>query len=312
MSITTRFSAWFAAHWPTVVSATGVGYPATAYLVSRWLTRRSPARVELPGHLRHLKVEPLQCRTADSVHLKGWLLEPPKAHATVALFHGLRNNRLQALSRIEFLTAAGYRCLAFDHRAHGESEGGWTSFGYHERYDVVAVADLVRQRWPNSPCAAIGISMGGAAVCFAGEKSRVFDTLVLESVYHDLNCTFQNRVGCEFPSWFAHFRKGIIWVTERRFGVRIQQVAPLAHIAKLSPRPVLLMTGSEDVHARPDELQLLAEQIPDTGRLHILPGAGHQNLFEHAGATYQQLVLNFLAEHLAGARAARSVQALGS
>src|SRR4051794_15482905 len=119
--------------------------------------------------------------------------------------------------------------------------------------------------------------MGAAAMCFAGEACHAFDALILESVYHDLACTFQHRVGCDYPSWFAHFRAGIVWLTERRFGVRIDQVAPLAHVARLAPRPVLLLTGSEDPHARPDEVRLLADQVSATARFHVLPGVGHED-----------------------------------
>jgi uncharacterized protein len=296
--MTTARTSWFDEIWPRVVVGSGIGYLATAYAVSRWLTRRSPARLEPPAHLDHLTFASMECRTKDNIILRGWSFEPDRPRGTVVLFHGLRGNRLVALPRIEFLTAAGYRCVAFDHRAHGESTGAWTSFGYFERHDVEAVADLVRTRWPAGPCAALGISMGGAALCFAAEKSRVFDAIVLQSVYHDLASTFQHRVGCEYPGWFKHFRKGIVWVTERRFGMRIREISPLAHVAKLAPRPVLLMTGSLDPHTPPHEMQLLADQLPETGRFEVIPDAGHEDVFEVGGLAYQQLILSFLDQHL--------------
>ena len=286
---------WFDEIWPRVVKATGVGYLVTAYAVSHWLTRRSPAKVEWPRHLGPM--EPLKTRTSDGVPLKGWLIEPAHPRATVALFHGLRGNRLDSIERIKFLSAAGYRCVTFDLRAHGESGGRWTSFGYHERRDVIAVCDLIHARWPHQPCAVVGTSMGGAAVCFAGAKVRC-DAIVLESVYHDLSAAFESRVGCGFPSWFKHFRPCIEWLTERRFGVEVNQVSPVAHIANLAPRPILLLTGSEDPHAPPHEMQLLADRVPGCGRLHIIPGAGHENICEGGGKAYQALVLSFLDRQL--------------
>jgi uncharacterized protein len=294
----TRETSWFDEIWPRLVVGSGVGYLALAYAVSRWLTRRAPAAVPAPTRLPGCAIETLACRTSDGVALKGWMIAPPMPKANVVLFHGMRNNRNDMLDRIEFLVAAGYRCIAFDHRAHGESGGRLISFGYHERHDVAAVAALVRARWPIEPCGALGISMGGAALCFAGDASRAFDAIILESVYHDLDRAFSHRIGSAYPAWFQHFRPGVIWLTERRLGTRLQQVAPIAHVARLAPRPVLLLTGSKDLLAPPDEVQAFVAQIPETGQFHLIPGADHGEVYEVAGAAYRDLLLAFLEPHL--------------
>jgi alpha-beta hydrolase superfamily lysophospholipase len=298
----TRTTSWFDEIWPRLVVGSGVGYLALAYAVSRWLTRRAPAAVPAPDHLPGCAVETLSCQTSDEVPLKGWVIEPPTPRANVVLFHGMRNNRNYMLDRIEFLTAAGYRCIAFDHRAHGESGGRLISFGYHERHDVAAVAALVRARWPNEPCGTLGISMGGAALCFAGEAARAFDAIILESVYHDLDRAFSHRIGSAYPAWFRHFRPGVIWLTERRLGTRLHQVAPIAHVARLAPRPVLLLTGSADSLAPPDEVQAFVAQIPGSGQFHLIPGADHGQVYEVAGAAYRDLLLAFLDRHLRQSR----------
>ena len=298
MEPTSPKSSWFDELWPRLTVASGVGYLVMAYAVSRWLTRRSPAVLELPSDLGEVRIEPLECRTRDSITLKGWSFEPPTPCATIALFHGMRLNRTTLLDRIAFLCAAGYRCVAFDHRAHGESGGRWTSFGYHERHDVEAVASLIGTRWPNSPCAAIGVSMGAAAICFSGAKAHAFDALILESVYHNLNSAFQHRLGCGYPSWFGHFRRGILWLTERRLGASISEVAPFAHIANLAPRPILLLTGSDDPHAPPCDVEELAAQLPHWCQFHIIPGAGHDDVCSKGGLAYRDLLLAFLERNL--------------
>lgn len=294
----TRESSWFDEIWPRLVIGSGVGYLAFAYGVSRWLTRRAPAAVAAPSHLPGCAVESLTCRTSDGVALQGWLIEPPTPRGNMVLFHGMRNNRTYVLDRIEFLAAAGYRCIAFDHRAHGESGGRLISFGYHERHDVAAVAALVRARWPSEPCGALGISMGGAAICFAGQAARAFDAIILESVYHDLNRAFSHRIGSAYPAWFQHFRPGVVRLTERRLGTRIEQVAPIAHVAQLAPRPVLLLTGSEDQLAPPAEVEAFVAQIPESGQFHLVPGADHGKVYDVAGAAYRNLLLAFLDRHL--------------
>src|SRR5947209_13033144 len=130
MAQTSRATTWVNEILTGLAAASGVGYLATAYSISRWLTRASPALPEPPTDVAGVCWESLACTTADGLRLAGWVAAPPQPRGTVALFHGLRDNRTQLLDRIAFLLRAGYRCVAFDHRAHGQSEGKVTSFGW--------------------------------------------------------------------------------------------------------------------------------------------------------------------------------------
>ncbi len=289
-----------------LTAVSGVGYLATSYTVSRWLTRSSRGGPHHTPADRGLPCEPLECLTADGLRLRGWLVAPPAPRGTVALFHGMRNNRDQILGRIELLAAAGYRCVAFDHRAHGQSAGRNTAFGFHEARDVAAVLDLVAQRWPHQPRAALGVSMGAAALCFAAPRTCALDAIILESLYHDLASTFQSRIGTKFPAWFRRFRRGVIWVTERRLRLRLAQIAPVDYVAELAPAPVLLLTGSDDPNAPPQDTRRLYDRCRGPRELAVIPGADHDNLLEKGGLLYRDLLLDFLARRLCppGARAA--------
>jgi alpha-beta hydrolase superfamily lysophospholipase len=269
-----------------------LGSLATAYTLSRWLTRPSRGRPRRTPTDLGLLCEPLHCRTADHLRLSGWAVTPPRPRGTVALFHGHRKHREHMLGRIAFLTAAGFRCVAFDHRAHGESSGNCTSFGYHESRDVVAILDLIRDRWPGQPCAALGVSTGGAALCFAASVARRLDAVILESVYHDLAGVLQRRLGSRSSVWFEQVRRGVTWVTERRLGVRWQDVAPVQHIAGLEPCPVLVVAGTADRYASPIDAERLVERCG--GEKWLVPGARHGDAFEVGDERYRLRVLDFL------------------
>jgi alpha-beta hydrolase superfamily lysophospholipase len=296
----TAFSPWLADLLAGLAMSSGIGYLAAAYTVSRWLTKPSPGRPrQNPGHYG-LCWEPVSCKTDDRFRLRGWVVSPVAPRGTVALFHGVRSSREQTLSRTAFLVKAGYRCVAFDHRAHGESAGRRTSFGYHEARDVKAVLDFIQQRWPYQPLAVLGISMGAAAVCFAAERVRRAQAIILESLYHDLGSAFTNRLdSAHYPPWVRRLSRGVVWVTERRFGVRMSQVNPAEYIGKLSPAPVLVLTGTEDAHAPPDEALRLYERCAGPRELWLVPHAGHRDVFEKGGEVYQQRVLDFLLRSLA-------------
>jgi pimeloyl-ACP methyl ester carboxylesterase len=274
--------------------ATGIGYVGAAYFASRWLTRskhRKPDRD--PGEL-DISFESINCRTQDGLRLVGWSVEPRVARGTVAMFHGLRCTRALFLERMAILVKAGYRCVVFDHRAHGESQGRLTSFGYHESRDVAAVLHYVRQRWPESPRIAHGISMGAAAICFAAKHACAVDAIVLESLYHDIKAAFTTRINAGFPGWYGRLMHGIIWITEKRLGLKMEDVTPADHIGCLAPAPVLLITGTEDSHASPLDASRLYERCEGPRELVLVPGAGHCDLLEVAGTAYEEHVLGFL------------------
>lgn len=291
-------NSWLPEVLTTLAMATGVGYLAVSYSVSRWLTRPTRRPPQMTPSDLGLVWEKIECRTSDGIRLAGWLVEPPRPRGTVALFHGLRHHKEKMLGRIAFLAAAGYRCAAFDHRAHGESSGKRTSFGFHENRDVVAVVDFVRRRWPRQPLAALGVSMGAAAICFAAKQIQNLDAVILESCYVDIGSAFSNRLKNGFPTWYQRLSRGVVWVSERRLGLRLRDLVPAHHIGDLAPAPVLLLTGMDDHHAPPAEAQQLYECCRGPREIWLVPGAGHRDVVETGGSPYRHCILDFLARRL--------------
>ena len=281
-----------------VLLVVAFSYVLAAYAASRWLTRTSRGKPERTPTEFGIAWEPVQCRTADGFQLAGWVLNPPEPRAVVVLHHGLRCNRSQTLDRAVLLARAGYRCVAFDHRGHGESAGGYTSFGYHEANDAAAVLDYVCKRWPGLPRAVIGLSMGAAAICFAVDQTQGYDAVILESLYHDIASAFTARLRTMYPIWFRPLVSGIIKITELRLGVPLERVIPAEYIGKLAPTPVFLLTGTEDDHADSQCAQRLFERCGEPRELWRVEGAHHADLFEVAGKAYGDHVLGFLSRRL--------------
>ncbi len=286
---------WLPEVLTTLAMATGVGYLAVSYSVSRWLTRPTRRPPQMTPSELGLAWEKLECLTSDGIRLSGWLVEPARPQGTVALFHGLRHHKEKMLGRIAFLAAAGYRCVTFDHRAHGESGGKRTSFGFHENRDVLAVLDLLRKRWPQQPQAALGVSMGAAAICFAAKQIQGLDAVILESCYVDIGSAFSNRLKNGFPTWYKRLSRGVVWVSERRLGLRLRDLVPARHIGDLAPAPVLLLTGTQDHHAPPSEAQQLYDCCQGPREIWLVPGAGHRDVVETGGSLYRHCILDFLA-----------------
>ena len=282
-----------------VMLRTSVGYVAASYTASRWLTRRAPVKLtQTPGDFG-LPWSKLKCKTQDGIRLSGWMAEPEQPRGTVALFHGLRGSRLRMLPRLAFLVQSGYRCVSFDHRAHGRSKGRKTSFGYYEARDVVAIRRLIQERWPDQPVAAMGCSMGAAALCYASGQVRDWQALILEGLYCDLESAFQRRIGSSYPAWFLTLYPGIVRITERRLHVRMDELVPAHQIAKFNPAPILFIAGYEDAFAPPIDSERCRARYPGAHDLWVVPEAGHSDMWEKGGAEYRRRVQEFLGKWMA-------------
>jgi fermentation-respiration switch protein FrsA (DUF1100 family) len=101
-----------------------------------------------------------------------------------------------------------------------------------------------------------------------------------------------------YPIWFRPLVPGIVWMTERRLGVRLPQVVPADYIGRFAPAPVLLLTGTDDDHADPAAAQRLFERCGKPRDLWLVPGAHHADVLEVAGPAYEQRVLEFLNRRL--------------
>jgi pimeloyl-ACP methyl ester carboxylesterase len=279
-----------------VMLRTSVGYVAASYTASRWLTRRAPVKLTQTPSDFGLDWSPLKCKTEDGIRLSGWTVEPEQPRGTVALFHGLRGSRLRMLPRLAFLAQSGFRCVSFDHRAHGKSKGRRTSFGYYEARDVVAIRRFIQEHWPDQPIAAMGCSMGAAALCYAAEQVHDWQALILEGLYAEVESAFQRRIGSSYPAWFLTLYPGIVRITERRLRVRMHDLAPFRRISKFSPIPVLFIAGCEDTFAPPTDAERCRASYSGPHDFWVVPDAGHSDMWEKGGPEYQRRVQEFLAK----------------
>ena len=238
-----------------------------AYRVSRWLTRGAPGRPRHTPAEYGLLGERVHCRTADGLRLVGWAVTPPRPRATVALFHDAGAGREAMLPRLGLLARAGYRCVAFDHRAHGESDGRRTSFGYHEARDVAAVLNLARRCWPRQALAALGVGMGAAALCCAAAEVRRLHAVILENLYADLGAALLERArSAVCPPWVGALGPVVALITGCRLGVRLPEVAPWRLTTTLAPAPVLVLEGDAEVPCREPLLSFLGRHLDREGR----------------------------------------------
>jgi pimeloyl-ACP methyl ester carboxylesterase len=244
------------------------------------------------------KFEPHRLKTFDGQEIGAWLIVSSGDAPSVILVHGIGASRLACLGRAKILAAQGCSVLMITLRAHGDSTGDFNDMGYSARHDVVAAVEFLERRLPGNRIVVYGLSMGAAAAVFAsGQLGNRVKGYILESPYQDLRVAVRNRIENALPP-----------ILDRIAYLGLLFVSPLVlpDLAKISPAgavcgiphdvPVLILAGSEDPVARPDEAQAILDRVRSHGKLVLFEHAGHMNFPETCPDLYQRCVAEFLGE----------------
>lgn len=269
--------------------------------VGLYLAAPRPAVLGLPpGSLAG--AEMVQFASASGSVLHGWYLPPAReGGGAVVLMHGYRSNRGVMAARAAFLHSRGFGALLFDFQAEGESPGQHITFGFLEGMDAVAAVAFVRGRAPGELVAAIGVSLGGAAVTLAPEPLAV-DAVVLESVFPTLDSALRNRLAMYLPHVQAPVAVPVLAPLMEALmppilGVGVQEVAPIVGIKRVRA-PLLVIAGDQDDRTTIAEGRALYTAAPEPKQFWEVAGAGHVDLEKLDQAAYWAKVLPFLTAHL--------------
>lgn len=121
-------------------------------------------------------------RTRDGTRLALHRWSGDGRRGTVLLVHGLGEHGGRYAPVAAWFAARGFRCIGYDHRGHGRSDGarGVIPSDAALRDDLGEVVDALRPR--EVPFVLLGHSMGGAVVAdFVARRVRAADLVILSS-----------------------------------------------------------------------------------------------------------------------------------
>jgi uncharacterized protein len=251
--------------------------------------------------LTDFPVEPVQIPVStqtreenSSVH--GWLARGVRNGGVVLLVHSIRSNRVEMLSRAKFLNEQGYNVLLIDLQAHGETPGDRITFGLHESEDVEAAVAYLRNTFPGERIAAIGVSLGAAAIVLAKNPLRL-DAVVLESLHPTIKEAVENRLRLHLGQIGPVFSPLLLSQLSFRLNASTDELNPISRIGNLNA-PLLLISGTDDRHTTMEEAQRLFDAARQPKEIWIVPGGGHFNMHAYAGKEYENRISDFLQWYL--------------
>lgn len=200
--------------------------------------------------------QPRASRDPRGGNRRGATLSPPRDDVganTVILCHGLAASKSNQLILGRRLVPGGFNVLAFDFRAHGESDGQLTSFGALEKRDVLAAVRWVRETHPaqSQKIFGVGASMGAAALIAAAAdpspEGRAISAIATYAAYDDMDLLVRDIAN-------EYFERPLGWLLEHvgvplaslHLGTDLTAFAPAREVAQVWPRPILFIHGQRD------------------------------------------------------------------
>ncbi len=202
------------------------------------------------------------------VNLKGWRCRAtaPRRGAIVYL-HGVADNRASAVGVIERFVPRGFDVIAYDSRAHGESEGTVCTYGFFERDDLRSVVDTIEA----GQVVLIGTSLGAAVALQHAARDTRASAVVAAETFSDLRTVATERA----PFFFTpEAIRRAFELAEAQGAFQVDAVSPLRAAAQISV-PVLLVHGEADVNTPPAHSQRVYAALAGPKRLILAPHAGH-------------------------------------
>jgi dipeptidyl aminopeptidase/acylaminoacyl peptidase len=280
-------------------------YASEQFLRPAWYEHRTPEQGLRPGKWTDpradfgLAFEDVEFSSVDGSTLRGWLVAGSAATRTaIVTVHGGSGDRRSYMGLLPALHGAGYPVLLFDCREQGVSDGDGRgmSVGMRESADVVSAVDFLEARGFGT-IAALGGSQGASSAILATAVDERIGAVVAQgtgtTLYEMMRANAQLT---PFPDWWVRlFARTVVWRTGPPWHEIVADGPnPGDAIARISPRAVFLIQGSEDDMAPAEQARENYRRAGEPKRLWIVEGAGHRGLRGFASDEYDRRVVGFL------------------
>ncbi|HUE99488.1 MAG TPA: alpha/beta fold hydrolase [Anaerolineales bacterium] len=251
-----------------------------------------PARQTASGALLQangVEFQEVELITEDNVKISAWYT-PPQNGAVILVAHGYGDKRTEDFHAL--FASHGYGVIAWDFRAHGQSEGEFSSLGYYEALDAKAALDFALTQPGVEHVGAWGGSMGAVTMIRAAAQYPEIEALVADSPFAALEDEMDLRVP------FPIMRSLIRFFAERESGLTLDLVRPVDDIAYISPRPVFIIQGMGDGMVPVDSAQRLYDAAGEPRQLWTENDVPHLNMYAYYKTRYTKRVIRFFDEYL--------------
>lgn len=281
-----------------------IGFFLLSYVAPKVVIKTSNSRFQAYRFIERGDISTLETdydtftvKTFDSLLLKGYLIYTTDTaqKGTIVMVHGIRAGKEIYINRAERMAKEGYNIVLFDLRAHGQSEGDYCTFGYHEEQDISSILDSIDQN-PRliGEYGIWGQSLGGAVALQALESDDRLNFGIIESTFGDFRTIVYDYAEYSMGIKNKVLINYVIYRAAKIGEFNPDEVIP-KNSAKNIHQPVLVAHGGVDNRIDNSYGKEIYNNLASAHKeLIIIDSAKHTNLWEKGGEEYFNSVLEFI------------------
>jgi uncharacterized protein len=231
------------------------------------------------------RLRAVSLHTGSGLPLLAWYL-PAQNGVVIVYAHGARARGLDLAPEALGLARAGYGALLLDMPGCGGSSGDGT-WGEEALSAFSAGVDFAAAQ-SGARLGAYGFSLGSSVVAHVASADPRVAAVVLAGAFPDEEAQLEYEYGAwgpvtALPAVYASRREGLAFDDLRTADV----------IARIAPRPLLLVQGAEDPVTSPDMARALFDRAGRPRDIDVIPGARHGLYWKVAGDAYVERLRRF-------------------
>ncbi len=246
-----------------------------------------------------LESQRVEFASRDGICLRGWWIPAQYPRGTIVFSHGYSGDCTPDLEYAQWLNQVGYNLFYFDHRGHGTSDGGITTFGLCETQDLLGAIDYLRTRGIER-VGIMGFSMGGAIALLTAPLTDAIQCVVADCTFANLQTLFTHLAPqAHIPRLLAPL-SAMLLVASMSIQARCNLFAnsPEKSISKIAPRPVLLIQAGADELIPAAETARLYQAANKPKELWVVEGAQHRAADQVSRSEYERRITEFFERYL--------------
>ncbi len=236
--------------------------------------------------------QPITFKASDGMHLAGLLFIRPQAKRNFLMCHGYSRSKERLYNLVKLFP--NDNILIFDYRAHGESQGDFTTIGFYEMNDVIAAFNFLHthEKANMLPIFGIGISMGAVSLLGAASQGTPFKGIVIDSAFKSLDLQlakmFPEKTGLPLMPFMTFCQT----IFEYLCQCSMEEVNAHAWADQLTT-PIFIIHSNHDMLADVAAAHELYAKVSCHKKLWVVDGAHHAGIFKIYPDDYVQQVTAF-------------------
>lgn len=246
--------------------------------------------------------EKLEITSYDGLKLQGYYLEAKQpTNQTVVLAHGyLGRGSDMALYGQHYYEELGYNIFYADARGHGNSEGDYIGFGWHDRLDYIDWIQLIiENKGKDTEIVLHGLSMGAATVLMMSGETLPDNVKVIiaDSPYTSVQDMFAYQIKKMFHIPPFPVLNTTSLVTKLKADYSFTEASALEQVKK-AEIPILYIHGDADTFVPTDLSKKLYGNTKSEAEFFTISGAGHGEGFVIAKEMYIEKLHEFINKYM--------------